>query len=886
MKIYKKGGAGRSDAFQMVLYSLLPHLIRQIPCKTMIIFKKLDEKKKLQIREQQDRFRGVIFNDEATEQLEAQTVADRISKYFTANKDETILTGLYVVFTGNLVLLTARVTLFLITFNAHYIWDSAVYTIFFSIAPFLCWMKATNYEKFNYKERKMRSLTVFLVNALLLAVTPFFLFGLYAICPYILRHIKISEVFSYGKAQWMCRFAIMLLPTFFLALFGKILYSIYTSDFCRDTLMAFKLSHILDQRKNKKWLYDLSIVNNLKTGKPIVIQESDRGTHFTVTGQTGTGKTATLIYPAIVSDMNQKIMNDDLREKALYEMVQEGKAILNLPEHAEGERIPFRNRYVIPKPGYEKEYQEICEKFKTCCIIAVAPDNDLCDGVARLALARGLEPKFIDPTLESEPERMKEFGQYWYGLNPFAVPRDLKKDINAEAKYIAETAKNVATTLEMINSRNGQGDPFFASVNRNVTSVVTSVCILYCTHYLNRDATWADVQRAIADFKELEPMLFALEHLFGNTVGKGRGQTRGTKDENGILCGTPGSESGVPLQHTPWEATFNYVRDELISESGSKVRDYAYGLRNMINEFLANPYVKRLFSAPEEKCVHIGDSFEDGDIIVVNYGLKLGTDTAIATGLAFQLMVNQAMLNRVLPKNRGQNPSPVFEYVDEMPVILSADWLEPALALGRKYGLVMFTAMQTLAQLNKNDTTKYLKSLLLGVGTIICFGRASTEEMKEISDLSGTEKIEVVQKSKSSSSIIEENPNSSTSERTSMDRQAIIEASDVRNRDFTEVTILTLLDHRVLNAQLGKTHFLKKSDWEKKPRRKINWDKVGKDIPLTKDDKAYIDQLKESLKNNKEPEKKFVVKLATEKTTEDGPVTVVPESDEENSKIS
>lgn len=58
--------------------------------------------------------------------------------------------------------------------------------------------------------------------------------------------------------------------------------------------------------------------------------------------------------------------------------------------------------------------------------------------------------------------------------------------------------------------------------------------------------------------------------------------------------------------------------------------------------------------------IHIGESFEDGDIIVVNYGLKLGTDTAIATGLAFQLMVNQAMLNRTLPKDRGQNPSPVF----------------------------------------------------------------------------------------------------------------------------------------------------------------------------------------------------------------------------------
>lgn len=846
----------------------------------MQIFGKLTEKRRLQIRAEQDRFREVVLPDEATEKLESQTTAEKFNKYFSSNKDEIILAGLYMLFVFNLIVLLMRVTLFLATLNSGYLWNSAVYTIVFSVAPFFCWIRATEYENFNYTSRKMWFLSIFLINALLMAVTPFLRFGLYAICPYILQHIKISEVFSYDKAVWLCRFAVLLLPTLILALFGKILYSIYTSDFCMDMLQVFKLSHVIDIRKDKKWLYDLCIVNNLSTGKPIIVQEGDRGTHCTLIGQTGTGKTATGFYPAIVSDMNNKIRNDDLREQALYMMVRDGKAILNLPEHAEGERVRFRNRYVVPKPGYEKEYNEICKKYKTCCIIAVAPDNDLCDGVARLALARGLQPRFIDATLESEPERMREFGKYWFGLNPFAVPYGIKKDINAEAKYIAETAKNVATILEMIDSRNGKGDRFFSSVNRNITSVVSSICILFCTHVLDRDATWTDVQRVLVDFNELRRMLPALEDRFGSCIGKSRGKEEGTLDNNGILCGTHGSESGVPLQYTPWEATFNYIWDELLSESGSKVKDYAYGLRNMVNEFLANPYVKRLFSAPEAKCIHIGESFEDGDIIVVNYGLKLGTDTAIATGLAFQLMVNQAMLNRTLPKDRGQNPSPVFEYVDEMPVILSADWLEPALALGRKYGLVLFTAMQTLAQLDKNDTSKYLKNLLLGVGTIICFGRASTAEMKEISDLSGTEKIEVVQKSKSSSSIVEENPNSTTSERITPDQKPIVEASDVRNRDFTEVTILTLHNHRVLAAQVGKTHFIKKTDWEKKPRHQINWEKISKEIPLTQEDKSYIEQLQEKLDAMlEEPEEDFRVTLLEEDPNE-LPPSFYPEKDE------
>lgn len=57
----------------------------------MQIFGKLTEKRRLQIRAEQDRFREVVLPDEATEKLESQTTAEKFNKYFSSNKDEIIL---------------------------------------------------------------------------------------------------------------------------------------------------------------------------------------------------------------------------------------------------------------------------------------------------------------------------------------------------------------------------------------------------------------------------------------------------------------------------------------------------------------------------------------------------------------------------------------------------------------------------------------------------------------------------------------------------------------------------------------------------------------------------------------------------------------------------
>ena len=67
----------------------------------MQIFGKLTEKRRLQIRAEQDRFREVVLPDEATEKLESQTTAEKFNKYFSSNKDEIILAGLYMLFVFN-----------------------------------------------------------------------------------------------------------------------------------------------------------------------------------------------------------------------------------------------------------------------------------------------------------------------------------------------------------------------------------------------------------------------------------------------------------------------------------------------------------------------------------------------------------------------------------------------------------------------------------------------------------------------------------------------------------------------------------------------------------------------------------------------------------------
>lgn len=114
--------------------------------------------------------------------------------------------------------------------------------------------------------------------------------------------------------------------------------------------------------------------------------------HGTITGKSQ--KTRPVLYAAMVADLEEKLRNDALRKQKLEELKRGGNTILPLPE----EEI-------------QDQYNRICDQYRTCCMIVVASDNQLCDAAARIAISHGVEPKIIDATLEGDRsgERMDQF---------------------------------------------------------------------------------------------------------------------------------------------------------------------------------------------------------------------------------------------------------------------------------------------------------------------------------------------------------------------------------------------------------------------------------------------------------------------------------------------
>ena len=115
---------------------------------------------------------------------------------------------------------------------------------------------------------------------------------------------------------------------------------------------------LFEMRKNAKYLYDLPIARDVKTQNPIIVQEKSRRTQCTILGK-AEAKKKKLLLSAIESDLDQKVYNDAAREKALRDLVKKGRADIKIPKNAgaEGEAVPFKDQYIVPRPGCDKEYQ-------------------------------------------------------------------------------------------------------------------------------------------------------------------------------------------------------------------------------------------------------------------------------------------------------------------------------------------------------------------------------------------------------------------------------------------------------------------------------------------------------------------------------------------------
>lgn len=133
----------------------------------------------------------------------------------------------------------------------------------------------------------------------------------------------------------------------------------------------------------------------------------------------------------------------------------------------------------------------------------------------------------------------------------------------------------------------------------------------------------------------------------------------------------------------------------------------------------------------------------------------------------------------------------------------------------------------------------------MGAGTQIVFGRVSAEEMKIYSELAGTVTEDMVQKTESSTSIFETNASQSYSERTTSQKKNLVESSDVRNREFQEVTVFKIKEGAVEPGFIGKCNFLDKAELKKRKVICYDFDKISENKKvLTKEAKKMVKETK------------------------------------------
>lgn len=132
---------------------------------------------------------------------------------------------------------------------------------------------------------------------------------------------------------------------------------------------------------------------------------------------------------------------------------------------------------MIPRPGCQKDYREVLDRYPSCCVILVSPDKALCDEAARLAVSVGISPKYVDSGLKYDSKRYTEFGRYTAALNPFMMSKTRKKlTLEDAAARAFSISKMTATMIGMISPASQSGLIITDNRQRKYTS---ACCVIY-----------------------------------------------------------------------------------------------------------------------------------------------------------------------------------------------------------------------------------------------------------------------------------------------------------------------------------------------------------------------------------------------------------------------
>lgn len=773
---------------------------------------------------------------------------EKASTYVEKNKKELFIgLSLGLLFT-NMALLAFRYILCIIKLDRFILSTNPLYIMFSVLLSVGTWMLLTTKDYFNYHKRKWRMTVLVCINigATLLQVA---YTAIWDFCVVNIFKIPTNTLFTPSMVLTAARIVVILC----LALGAYIIYKIFRTylpaDEVKEKVLTFKITHHVDTREYKDNKYDFVATRDLTSGKVIAVKENDLFTHVLMIGASGTGKSSSVFLPQIITNIEQKIRNVDAQQREVLKMVRNGdvKVIAPFPNG----RF-HKNCFRVTNPAKQKQFDSIFKRHENCGITVVAPNNSLNEDILTYASGRGITVYNIDPTKDKPTHKYEKL----VGMNPVYVPPRFHYikvgDAKAEAErniYIAQAANNFADTLTAINELNGSGDQYFTDVNTTVTSAITTVLMLDAS-IRNIQVTIEDVYNCIINFSLLVPVVnnikshFDIKYQAEEEEKKRKGALK--PDRRRTLHGLDdedGEENEMPPVHhaladtdrkNPYLQTIITVESRL--QKGSKMDEHAEGLRNLLGKILQDPRVKNvLVNNPE--IIDFNTILSDNCITLINTGGEMGNNTSTCFGQLFILNFNTAVLRR--PKDTR---TPHFFYEDETARYLSGT-IDTMVTLYRQYRVACMFALQSLDQIEAVKKLAYLKNVLLSVGTIIAFGRASYQDAKQISDLSGQVRYMMEQNTTSRTSITAENAATSYSTRTTPDTKNYLDPSDIRTRDFQECTIIATDNGRVMPGRLAKVFFVPKDIIDAKSKAHIKrqgqWDTVwNSHYPLLEDTMA------------------------------------------------
>lgn len=796
----------------------------------------------------------------------------------------------HIVFFGVVYRLVAFLYYF-ITLNPILIPANPIVDVLSTCVFFFFFMLSSDISFYHPTKQKKQLFFMHLVRFEMVLVSPFLLAIARGSLPY-LAFIPISTYFSPAMVLNLGRLLSLIPFGIVYLLHHWILTPILSSVEFERWISAFRLSQVYDMRENKDTAYDLRIFESSEDKDVLyMIAENDRLLATTVTGSTGTGKSASSAR-SVNEDFNRKVSNNNSLSIYLLKMVQEKKAFYRVPP---GEnRSVFKSSYVIPYPKYEKQYYALLKRYRNAGVVFLSPDASQADMIMDLAISKGLVPQFVDPTLFNQPERRIKYEAYRKGFSPFFVPYNLyhnKDYMMQEASFVMEAADSFADVLEKIDeSKGGKSDRFFTSVNRSITVTVSLICMLYCMHKENRCATFEDFSLLIDDFSKLADKIVEIESVFGRSgLSINKDYSPRSKESLPIIqtslyenpdtyAYSPadlGSYSKSPLKETPWRKTILYCYNNILNPAKAMaINEWATGLRNIVRDFGSNMSIVQLMQM--KNTLDFDACLANGDIVVVNYASEMGELASKGVGLFFQYNLQAAISRRDIASRR---PLPlIFEYVDELSLIISPKWIGDAYERNRKYQVALTTYIQSYSQFEKSEDSKYLGKVLQGAGTQMVFSRASTFDMDLFSKLSGKKEVEEVRYGTSQTSVFDDSPSFTSSQMVTRKEVEGVSQSDIRmGQGFLSFYVFTVCNGEVKFPFNVRVSFLDKREFTH-PSVTVNeldWESISNSYVPSVEDEAFYQTLYNTQKSLEQKDSQLMLSQELTDAIEDASQTTV-----------